>query len=62
MYILIIALIIVFILLIVTILGVFAYLKIRTRRFLDDAGFAGMSLGEVIQEGKYKKRFSKYKY
>lgn len=52
MYILIIALIIVFILLIVTILGVFAYLKIRTRRFLDDAGFAGMSLGEVIQEAK----------
>lgn len=52
MYILIIALIIVFILLIVTILGVFAYLKIRARRFLDDAGFAGMSLGEVIQEAK----------
>ena len=52
MYILIIALIIVFILLIVTILGAFAYLKIRTRRFLDDAGFAGMSLGEVIQEAK----------
>ena len=52
MYILIIVLIVVFTLLIVTILGVFAYLKIRTRRFLDDAGFTGMSLGEVIQEAK----------
>lgn len=52
MYILIIALIVVVILLIAIVLGIFIYLKVRARRFLDNAGFAGMSLGEVIQEAK----------
>ena len=52
MYILIFILIAVVLLLICIILSIFAYLKIKTRRVLDSAGFSGMSLGDVIKEAK----------
>ena len=52
MYILIIVLIISIILLISVILGIFVFVKVRTRRLLDNAGFSGMNLGDIIKEAK----------
>ena len=52
MYILIIALIVAVVLLIAVIVTIFISVKLKARRLLDSVGFAGMNLGEIINEAK----------
>ena len=54
MYILIIALIISIILLISVILGIFIYIKIKARKLLDNVGYSGMDLGNIIKEARFE--------